>query len=136
MRVQRWSGPGRAERGRAWLEGTLRDIRYAARALRREPLFAAGVILTMALGIGANAAMFGLLDRLLLRPPPHVRDAGRVVRLGIQHTSADGRAYTMGTTSYVVFDELRTLARAFDGVAAARADEMTLGAGRVPRRRK
>src|SRR5687767_12496599 len=46
------------------LEGVWRDLRYTARALRREPLFTFGVILTLALGIGANATMFGVVDRL------------------------------------------------------------------------
>jgi hypothetical protein len=57
------------------------DVRRAVRGLARRPLFALTVIGTLSLGIGANAVMFGLVDRLLLSPPAHVSDADRVVRL-------------------------------------------------------
>ena len=55
----------------------LGDIRYAARALLRTPLVTIGIVLTLGLGIGANAAIFGVVDRLFLRPPAGVRGAGR-----------------------------------------------------------
>ena len=57
------------------------DLRYSLRQLRRSPGFAASVIVTLGLGIGANAAMFGLLDRLLLRPPAHVREPDQIRRV-------------------------------------------------------
>ena len=48
------------------LEDLTRDLRYAARTFRREPAFVAGVVLTFGLVIGTNAAMFGLVQRLML----------------------------------------------------------------------
>ncbi|HSL70565.1 MAG TPA: permease prefix domain 1-containing protein, partial [Longimicrobiales bacterium] len=51
---------------RDWLDSWLQDLRYAIRALVHEPLLAGMVILTLGLGIGANASMFGIIDRLLL----------------------------------------------------------------------
>jgi hypothetical protein len=57
---------------RDWLDTVSQDIRYALRGLRREPAFTGFAIVTLALGIGANAAMFGVVDRLLLRGPDHV----------------------------------------------------------------
>ena len=68
-------------RARAYVEGVLDDLRQAARSLVRERGFAAVVVLTLALGVGANAAMFGVLDRLLLSGPAHVRDADQIRRL-------------------------------------------------------
>jgi putative ABC transport system permease protein len=56
----------------AWLDRLERNVMYALRGLRRSPGFSATVIVTIALGVGVNATMFSLLDRLLLRPPPGV----------------------------------------------------------------
>src|SRR5688500_1676833 len=70
---ERWSWP--------WLDSFFQDLRYAFRGLRRSPGFTATVILTLGLGIGANAAMFGVIDRLMFRPFPYLRGAGTVHRV-------------------------------------------------------
>ncbi|HET9948556.1 MAG TPA: ABC transporter permease, partial [Longimicrobiales bacterium] len=59
-------------------------IASALRSARRQPGFTAAVVLTLALGIGANATMFSILDRLLLSPPEHVVDAERVRQVWIE----------------------------------------------------
>lgn len=53
-----------------WIEGSMRDIKYALRSLCRTSGFAIAVVLTLALGIGANTAIFSMVDRVLLRPLP------------------------------------------------------------------
>ena len=56
------------------------DIRYALRTMRQTPGFTAVAILSLALGIGANSAIFSLIDTLMLRPLP-VREPGRLVEI-------------------------------------------------------
>ena len=106
-----------------------RDVRYAARTFRRESAFVAGVVMTFALVIGANAAMFGLVRRLMLAPPPGITQAERVVSIGLTFAGDDANAVTMTTTSYPVYRDLATLGSTFAGVAAVRADSMTTGRG-------
>lgn len=65
-------------RGLPWLDGILQDIRYAFRGMARAPGFTLTVIAVLALGIGANTAIFSLLDTLMLRPLP-VRAPGELV---------------------------------------------------------
>ena len=77
-------------RGSRWLEDLVQDARYAARTMRRAPVFATAAVLSLAIGIGANTAVFGVVDALLLRPLP-VPDAGELsyaVRTG---PSTDGQ---------------------------------------------
>src|SRR6187402_3032955 len=106
-----------------------RDLRYAARTFRREPAFVAGVVLTFGLVIGTNAAMFGLVERLMLAAPPGIRDAERVVRVGLTYVVEDGGRFTTTSTSYPAFQALAALGSAFSGVAAVQSDSVTTGRG-------
>ena len=71
----------RDARGLTALENLVRDVRYGARVLRRTPVFTAVAMASLAIGIGANTAVFSLVDTVLLRSLP-VRNAEELVVLG------------------------------------------------------
>jgi putative ABC transport system permease protein len=68
------------------IDAFLQDLRYAFRGLRSKPGFTAAVIVTLGLGIGANAAMFGIIDRMLFRPPPMMIDPETAHRVYVTQT--------------------------------------------------
>ena len=90
----------------------MQDLRYALRGLRRSPGFAAVAVATIALGVGANTAIFSVLNAMALRPMPGIADPGRLV--WITHVE-DGRA---GRISYPDFLDYREHAGVFAGAAA------------------
>jgi putative ABC transport system permease protein len=90
------------------------DLRYAGRALRRYPGFAAVVILTLALGIGANAAIFSVVDAVVLRPLPYDRDGRLVAVWGNLHKP--GLEEIPGSAAEFV--DYRERNRVFDAIAA------------------
>ena len=73
------------------LDNCARDLRYAARQLRRSPGFAFTAILTLAVGIGANVVVFGVLNALLLKPL-HVAGAERLFQIEQEH---EGRPFAV-----------------------------------------
>ena len=84
----------------------LSDLRYAIRSLRRAPGLTIGVVLLLALGIGANAAMFTFLDTMFLRAPEGVVSPGGLRRLWTYHHFSNGAQYWPGF-SYPEFEAVR-----------------------------
>jgi predicted permease len=80
---------------RQWrlLDIVRQDIRYAARQFARQPLFVATTIVVLALGVGANAAVFSVADRLFLRPPPGVRNPDQLKRIFATRRRTNGTDY-------------------------------------------
>jgi putative ABC transport system permease protein len=97
------------------LDRLLQDVRYGIRAMRRNPGFTAVALLALALGIGANSAMFSLADALLLRPLP-VPSPGELLNVG--STSALDGNFSVLRMSYPDYVDLRDRSRSFDGLGA------------------
>jgi predicted permease len=116
----------RDQRGLPWLDDAMRDLRHAVRLLRRSPVFAAIAILSLAIGIGANCAIFSLADVLILRPLP-VRDAAAIVTI---HADTPDEAEFGGSVSYPNYRDLRDASRSFDGLLAYRYSRVSFARSR------
>jgi len=104
------------------------ELRYVARGLARQPVFTAGVVATLALGIGANAAMFGIIDRLLFRPPAFLRDAERVHRVYFART-VNGKEFPGPNTQYRRYLEITRWSTSLDRAAAVFHPTVAVGVG-------
>ena len=111
------------QRGLPWLESFLKDVAYAARGMRKGPAFTGVVMLTLALGIGANTALFSLVEAVMLRHLP-VRDPGSLYFL--DNVGAKG---ANGGPPYEVYESFRDRTQSFDGMAAHTSDNLTAGIG-------
>ena len=112
----------RATWGWTWLDSIFADIRYSLRALRRQPAFAAVAVLSLALAIGANSAIFSFADALLLRPLP-VKNPADV--FDVSSTTPDNPFEGM---SFPDYRDLRDKSRSFSGIAAYRLTSLAVAA--------
>jgi len=140
-----------AERARAWLEWNaarhersrhralksgertimdklLQDVRYALRLWRRRPAFACIAILTLALGVGANTAMFSIVNAVLLRPLPYA-NADRLVSVWSRTTQ-----YPRGLLSYTEYAEVRKQTGTLDTLGLYLAQSVNLTGVSEPQR--
>jgi putative ABC transport system permease protein len=104
------------------------DLRYAIRGLRRSPGFTAAVVLTLGLGIGANAAMFGVVDRLMFRPFSLMRDPARVHRVYLQ-TTARGIVRTKSVFPYTTYLDIARWSSTISDHAAFAVHPTAVGSG-------
>ena len=113
----------REQRGLPIVQTLFQDVRYGARTLRRTPGFTIAALLTLALGIGANAAIFSIVNAVLLRPLPYPAP-GRIVVIG--ERDPQGRPGTLG---YLTFQDYRDRASTFESMAAVRSWTPTMVVG-------
>jgi putative ABC transport system permease protein len=119
----------RGVRAGAWLESLWQDIRFGARMLGKNLAFTAVAILTLALGIGANTAVFSVVNAVVLRPLPF-KDSSRIVT--ITTTTAMFPQFTMLGNSWVAFEQINKNVTAFEQTTAYREEGMTLTASGDP----
>jgi len=111
------------------LDSVRQDAGFAVRQLRRSPGFAITTILTLALGIGANATMFGIVDRLLLEPPAHVTDPARVATVSVEMGTT--AKHTQERLSLPIYYDLLNTAAAFSDVSAYNPATLSIGDGQT-----
>jgi putative ABC transport system permease protein len=121
--VQQLTEAHREARSFMWLDRTAQDAGHAVRMLRHNPGFAAVTILTLALGIGANTAVFTVVHGVLLSPLPYP-DANRLVRIGWDW---DGAGSVTGALAPLKFDYFRRHSDVFTGLTTWQVASFDLG---------
>jgi hypothetical protein len=113
------------------LEAMVQDAKVTLRSLRASPAFTTGVMLTFALGVGANAAMFSLIDRLMFRPPPLMRGPASVHRVHL-YRMRDGVERETGG-QYPRHADLVRFTTSFSDIAAHSLRRLAVGVGQEAR---
>ncbi len=109
------------------MDTLIRDVKYAVRVIAKSPLFAGAAILTLALGIGANTAIFSVVNAVLLRPLPF-KDPSRIVLVVEKST------FPIISTSYENYQDWRDQSHSFESMEATRGTSITMtGAGEPER---
>src|SRR5262245_8787133 len=113
------------------LDTAAQDVRHAVRALRRSPAFTAAAILTLSLAIGANVAIFAIVERVVLNPLPYP-DSEQLVML--RHRVPRGGIPPFAAVAPGFYFHYADRARTLEGVALYRSNEQTLTGGGEPER--
>lgn len=125
----RWREEARHARGSTVMDVVEQDIRHTVRGLRRDPAFVSMGVITLALAIGANAAMFGIIDRLMLRGPEHVVKPEQLVRVYVTRVTPSARVVTSAWQPYVLYLNARDHTSAFSAVATYVSARLRVGSG-------
>jgi putative ABC transport system permease protein len=121
-RVEQIKETYRERRGLPMLETLMQDLRYGARMLLKNPGFTAIAVLTLALGIGANTAIFSVVNSLLLTPP-HYKQPDRLVMVWEQRPSGNWFQGTVSPANYFQWQDHNTV---FEQMAVMYDDHLTL----------
>ena len=108
------------------------DLKYAVRSLRTKPGFTLAVVTTIALGIGANAAMFGIVDRLLFRPPPLMKDPATAHRV-YKFSTFRGKERASGGGQFAFYKDIERWTTSFSDVAGYTPRDLAVGVGDAAR---
>ena len=114
-------------RGVNWIENLVQDLRYSMRRLRQEPGFTAVAVLTLALGVGSNTAIFSVVRAALLRPLPYAQP-DRLITLGEVRSRNEPDPLAMSTwyASYPDFLDWRAQSKTLESLAGFNGDGFTL----------
>lgn len=126
--VDRIKEESRDTRGISWLQVLGQDLRYAVRGLRNSPGFTVAVVGTLALGIGANAAMFGIVDRLLFRTPAFLDAPSRVHRVYLE-TQHRGQSITNSSIPYTRYLDFQRWTSSLERIGAVFSVRLAVGTG-------
>lgn len=116
--------------GWLWWEHFWQDVRYGLRMLRKKPAFTAVAILTLALGVGANTAIFSIVNAVLLRSLPY-RDPDRLVRISFDDPGSGLRNVLFSVPE---LDDLRNRAGVFEDVSTIGGGSVNLTGAKEPER--
>jgi putative ABC transport system permease protein len=118
----------RDDRSARWIENLVKDLRYGVAGLRRQPVFAIVAVGVLALAIGANTAMFSVVDAILLRSLPFP-EPDRIVRWWEAPTTT-----TSNSTTALNFGEIKRISRSFEALSAEAAVSETVSINGEPTR--
>ncbi|MES2305718.1 MAG: ADOP family duplicated permease [Gemmatimonadota bacterium] len=116
------------ERRARWWSGMTQDLRYALRGLRLSPGFTLGVMLTLGLGIGANATMFSIIDPLLFRAPKYLEHPDRVNRITVGQMNL-GTEYYRESFGYQQYQDFIADTHSFSRFVATWSSRLAIGSG-------
>src|SRR5262245_7830522 len=111
-----------------YLQDIMATLRYALRMMIKSPAFTAVAVLTLALGIGANTAIFTIVNALVLQPVP-VADPAHLASISVSNPARNMRG---GSFAVAAYEALRDRAYSFTGVTAFCFDSLTLTGGAQP----
>ena len=114
--------------GTSWIESSLQDLKVATRSLRKSPGFTLTVVLTLALGIGVNAAIFQLMDAVRLRSLP-VANPAQLVNIQVKGGIKNFISVHETDLSYPLWEQIRDHQESFSSVFAWRTNHVRLSQG-------